>query len=87
MQFSDAPPEYNKVYLTMARRGARVLALGYKPLGVLSHQQVRDLTRESIECNLKFAGFVIISCPLKTDSKSVIKEIQHASHHVSFIFF
>ena len=39
-QFSSVPPDYNDVYVEMARRGARVLALGYKPLGVLSHQQV-----------------------------------------------
>lgn len=44
--------------------------------------QVRDLTREDIEKDLTFAGFVIISCPLKTDSKAVVKEIQNASHHV-----
>ena len=39
-QFSLVPSDYNDVYLEMARRGARVLALGYKTLGVLSHQQV-----------------------------------------------
>lgn len=36
----DAPPDYDEAYLSMARRGARVIALGQKSLGQLSHQQV-----------------------------------------------
>ncbi|CAH1786419.1 unnamed protein product [Owenia fusiformis] len=83
--FSHVPSHYDKVYLNMARRGARVLALGHKKLGSLSHQRVRDMIRGDIENGLTFAGFVIISCPLKSDSKSVIKEILHASHYVTMI--
>ncbi|VDN37508.1 unnamed protein product, partial [Dibothriocephalus latus] len=45
----DAPPDYDEAYLQMARRGARVLALGQKPLGDLSHQQVRLNNRLSGE--------------------------------------
>ncbi|GFS03079.1 cation-transporting ATPase, partial [Elysia marginata] len=83
--FSSLPENYDEVYLKMARRGARVLALGYKKIGNLTHQQVRDMSRDDIEKDLVFAGFVIISCPLKSDSKSAIKEIVNASHHVTMI--
>lgn len=83
--FKNCPADYEEVYLDMARRGARVLALGYKKLGILSHQQVRDQTRSDIECDLTFCGFVIISCPFKADSKAVIKEIINASHYVTMI--
>lgn len=82
-QFSNIPPTYDAVYLEMSRRGARVLALGWKELGRLTPQQTRELTRDELECDLKFAGFVIISCPLKSDSRTVIKEILNASHLVS----
>ncbi|CAG5056592.1 unnamed protein product [Parnassius apollo] len=81
----EVPSHYDHVYLTLSRRGARVLALGYRTLGKLSSQEIRDLSREDIECDLTFVGFVIISCPLKSDSKKAISEIVHASHSVVMI--
>lgn len=83
--FSDLPEKYDEVYLDYSRRGARVLALGRREMGKLSTAALRDLSRDDIEKDLKFVGFIIISCPLKIDSKSAIKELQNASHRVVMI--
>ena len=45
------------------------------------------MKREECECDLQFAGFVVIACPLKNDSKAAIKQIQESSHHVRIIHY
>ena len=62
--------------------GARVLALGHRNLGTMSNQQLKEVKRSELEQDLTFAGFVIISCPMKPDSKAVIKELVSSSHQV-----
>lgn len=47
--------------------------------------QIRDRRREDFEKNLIFAGFVVISCPLKPDTKAMVKEIVESSHKVVMI--
>lgn len=85
--FSQIPDRYDEIYLRLSRQGARVLALGHRSLGVLSNQQLREqyATRNSVECNLDFCGFVVLSCPLKPDSKAMIHELRHSSHHLTMI--
>lgn len=82
---TEVPGWYEETFLEYSRRGARVLALAHKDLGPLTHAQMREMKREQVESELTFAGFVVISCPLKLDSKAVIKEIVQASHKVVMI--
>lgn len=81
----EVPSWYEDTYLEFSRRGARVLALARKEFGALDPSQVREIKRETVESDLTFEGFVVISCPLKSDSKAVIKEIVQASHKVVMI--
>lgn len=87
LQFVDIDDSYDKTYLGLSRRGARVLALGWKEIGRMSHQQAKDVTRESLESELHFGGFIAISCPLKPDSKSVVKELLNSTHMVSTVIY
>lgn len=82
VELKSVPADYDETFEGLSREGARVLALARKELGQLSHQEVRDLKRAEVEAGLDFAGFVAISCPLKPDTKAVIKEILASSHKV-----
>ena len=57
-QFSDIPEDYDKTFLSLSRRGARVLALGVKTLGSMNPSKAKELSRDSLECDLRFAGFI-----------------------------
>lgn len=81
----ELPEDYDEVYLQMSRMGARVLALGYKTLGHLTHTDLQQLKREDVETDLMFAGFILISCPLKPDSKAVSMELKDSGHRLVMI--
>jgi cation-transporting ATPase 13A1 len=46
---------------------------------------VKNVTREVIERDLHFAGFLIFDCPLKPDSKSTIELLTNSSHKIAMI--
>lgn len=81
----NLPHDYDDIYLQMSRLGARVLALGYRTLGTLTHQELSELKREDVEKDLMFAGFLLISCPLKPDSRAVSLELADSGHRLVMI--
>uniref|UniRef100_A0A915AUB1 Cation-transporting ATPase n=2 Tax=Parascaris univalens TaxID=6257 RepID=A0A915AUB1_PARUN len=85
IMYASVPNDYDDTYQQLTRQGARVLALAIKELGTLSYQEIRDKKREDFERDLKFAGFVVISCPLKPDTKAIVREIIDSSHRVVMI--
>ncbi|KAJ3328120.1 hypothetical protein HDU91_004188, partial [Kappamyces sp. JEL0680] len=83
--FSSVPPEYDEHYKYWARRGKRVLALGYKFIPDASVNEIRDLHRVEVEAGLTFAGFLIFYCPLKEDSVAAIRMLNESSHRTVMI--
>ncbi|ETN69903.1 P-type ATPase protein [Necator americanus] len=83
--YEHVPHDYDEIFTNLTRQGARVLAMGIKELNQTRIGELRDTKRETLENNLRFAGFVVISCPLKPDTKVMIKEIIESSHKVVMV--
>ncbi|KAK5112207.1 hypothetical protein LTR62_004368 [Meristemomyces frigidus] len=84
----NVPPKYEETYKYFSRNGARVLALGYKYLKLgeeLKQNRINDLTREEVECDLHFAGFLILRTPLKDDAIKAVRMLNESSHRVVMI--
>uniref|UniRef100_A0AC34QHR8 SWIM-type domain-containing protein n=1 Tax=Panagrolaimus sp. JU765 TaxID=591449 RepID=A0AC34QHR8_9BILA len=83
--YETLPDDYDKMYQKLALLGARILALGMREITDFNRQDLRDRSREFYEEKLQFAGFVVIRCPLKPDTRQMIREIVDSSHRVVMI--
>ncbi|KAJ3411685.1 hypothetical protein HDV05_001846 [Chytridiales sp. JEL 0842] len=83
--YKNVPEDYDQVYKYWARRGSRVLALGYKYLEKQEPGKMRDLHRDQVESDLIFAGFLIFFCPLKEDSAKAVRMLNNSSHRCVMI--
>lgn len=84
----DVPADYEETFKYFTRKGSRVLALAYKQLTVdseLGASKINDLKREKVECDLIFAGFLVLHCPLKEDAKQAVQMLNESSHRVVMI--
>lgn len=84
----NVPEHYEETYKYFTRKGSRVLALAYKQLSVdgeFGAAKINDLKREKIECDLIFAGFLVLHCPLKEDAKEAVQMLAESSHRVVMI--
>lgn len=80
----DAPSHYDDTYKLWARKGKRVLALGYKQLSI-KQDNVHEYLRDSAESGLKFAGFLVFGCPLKPDAIRAVDMLNCSDHRVVMI--
>jgi cation-transporting ATPase 13A1 len=47
--------------------------------------RINDLKREQVECDLHFAGFLVLQCPLKDDAIQAVRMLNESSHRVVMI--
>jgi cation-transporting ATPase 13A1 len=80
---SSLPPGCARVYARLAARGARVLALAWRPL---SREELappagwRAAPRAQLEARLRFAGFALFSCPIRACSAPSLAALRRARH-------
>eukprot|EP00039_Didymoeca_costata_P010514 m.141659 g.141659 ORF g.141659 m.141659 type:complete len:908 (+) comp14857_c0_seq2:731-3454(+) len=81
----EVPKDFDEVNNHFAQKGARVLALAYKTLTCSTMAEASNITRDSAEQGLDFAGFLVVSSPAKADSAPAIKMLQDSGHYVVMI--
>ena len=88
-QFLDPatiPDTYDAISRHHMSMGQRVLALAYRSLGSKDDiSKWKKRGRDAVECKLTFAGFIVLDCPVKPDTKKVIKELRKSGHHTVMI--
>jgi cation-transporting ATPase 13A1 len=84
----DTPKYYEETFKYFTRNGARVLALAHKniaPESELSQGRINNFSRDEIESDLTFAGFLVLQCPLKEDAIKAVRMLNESSHRVVMI--
>ncbi|KAG2378060.1 hypothetical protein C9374_008682 [Naegleria lovaniensis] len=71
------PANYSKVLYEYAHKGYRVISVGYRELSQ-PWKALQKASREEIECDLTFIGFICMQNKLKPDSKKVIHSLSNA---------
>ncbi|KAL1963059.1 hypothetical protein VTN77DRAFT_8705 [Rasamsonia byssochlamydoides] len=85
---TNTPPHYEETFKYFTRNGARVLALAYRYLSTdadLGQGRINNYSREEIESDLTFAGFLVLQCPLKEDAVKAVRMLNESSHRVVMI--
>jgi len=79
------PDNYDSTYLQYTKNGSRVLAVAYKDVPRMTPVEQLAYPREEAEKDLVFCGFIVAECPLKPDTKDLIKELHESSHETKMI--
>ncbi|KAF7313779.1 Cation-transporting ATPase [Mycena chlorophos] len=82
---SMVPAHYDATYKYFTRKGSRVLALAIKDMDSMGLDRINKLSRDEVESNLNFAGFLVFHCPLKSDAVETLKMLADSSHRCIMI--
>lgn len=74
------PVDFHQNLDIYAQQGYRIIAVAYKPLDVkINYPKIQRISREKVENDLEFLGFVILENRLKNDTTSVINSLMAAN--------
>ncbi|XP_055595755.1 polyamine-transporting ATPase 13A3 [Uranotaenia lowii] len=74
------PEDFSSKLGFYAQQGYRIIAIAYKKLEKkMNYSKVQKVSREKIECDLEFLGFVILENRLKADTEEVIESLNQAN--------
>ena len=83
---ASKPRGYDGAYRKLAEQGMRVIALAHRPLRPEESERLRDrsnpLTRDEMERDMVFDGFLAFACPVRVDTPDVVKALRASSHTV-----
>lgn len=72
---SSIPPNFHEVLTSYTQNGLRVLGLGCKTLSAMTYEKLQSKTRDDLEYDICFCGFLIMENMLKPETKDVIDEL------------
>ncbi|XP_017072484.1 probable cation-transporting ATPase 13A3 isoform X2 [Drosophila eugracilis] len=73
------PDNYSQHLSAFASKGYRIIAIAFKAfVHKMNYTKIQRLTREEVESNLEFLGFVILENRLKPDTAKVINALNSA---------
>jgi len=81
---SNKHVSYDAKSMKMAKKGLRVIGLGYKKI---SSDDVESFTKDRslCECNLTFAGFIAFTCRVRKDTKAVLEQLRGGGMSVAMV--
>lgn len=86
LRSDSIPPDYDDVSTYHMALGQRVLAIAYRKLTrEESDKQIEEISRDVVESNLVFVGFLLLHCPVKSDSGPVVSELWNSGNRVVMI--
>mmetsp|Transcript_30054 Transcript_30054/g.34474 ORF Transcript_30054/g.34474 Transcript_30054/m.34474 type:complete len:1431 (+) Transcript_30054:65-4357(+) len=86
LRSDSIPRNYDEISMQHMACGTRVLAMAYRKLNAKeAKKSVKEISRQTVESDLIFAGFLLLHCPIKTDSGPVVSELWNSGNKIVMI--